>query len=125
MLTGRAPTDDMFKGSLTLPLFVEGAFPERLLDIIDPNMISSERETHSQVQLEGYSLENIHKHLVSTISVGLVCSQQSSCDRKSMSDVVVELQSIRASYKQGKTNTIFYWKEWKITWLNTYSGATN
>ncbi|KAJ1700952.1 hypothetical protein LUZ63_000731 [Rhynchospora breviuscula] len=110
-LTGRAPTDDMFKGSLTLPTFVEEAFPERLLDIIDPNMISSERDTHSNIELKGYSNENMYKHLVSTLAVGLMCSQQSPSDRKSMDSVAMELQSIRASYNQamqGKKKIIFH-----------------
>ena len=35
MFTGKAPTDAMFVDGLTLQGFVEIAFPEKLMDIVD------------------------------------------------------------------------------------------
>lgn len=39
MLTGKRPTDVLFKNGLTLQKFVGNSFPEKIRDILDPNII--------------------------------------------------------------------------------------
>lgn len=42
MFTGKAPTHDMFSDGLTLQKYAEMAYPELLIDIVDPLMLSVE-----------------------------------------------------------------------------------
>ena len=47
MFTGKRPTDNMFKDSLNLHDFVKANLPERVIDIVDPILLSEggDRET--------------------------------------------------------------------------------
>ncbi|PKH99132.1 hypothetical protein CRG98_049673, partial [Punica granatum] len=45
MFTGKRPTDNMFSDGLNLHLFAKAAFPERVLQIIDPLLL---QESHDE-----------------------------------------------------------------------------
>ena len=56
---GKRPTDNIFKDNLNLHDFVEGALPERVINIVDPiilwereDMETRTNDTHIQNQIE-------------------------------------------------------------------------
>ena len=54
MVTGRNPTDDMFRDSEDLDRFSEAALPNRILEIADPTIW-----THSRTYLQEAGFENV------------------------------------------------------------------
>ncbi|KAJ3697906.1 hypothetical protein LUZ61_001611 [Rhynchospora tenuis] len=91
MFTARNPTEYMFKDGLTLYNLVEMAFPERVMDIIDPNLIPVD-------VMESSVLNKMWECLVSIVKVGLTCSKQSPVERMSMEDVAIQLHKVREVY---------------------------
>ncbi|KAJ3708302.1 hypothetical protein LUZ61_012007 [Rhynchospora tenuis] len=91
MFTGRNPTACMFKDGLTLHNFVEMAYPERLMDIVDPNLITAD-------VMQSEAFNKTCECLVSIISVGLTCSKHSPVERMSMEHAAIQLHKIRDVY---------------------------
>ncbi|XP_059071885.1 putative leucine-rich repeat receptor-like serine/threonine-protein kinase At2g24130 [Cryptomeria japonica] len=86
MVTRRRPSDDMFVGDMSLHKWVRSAFPNRLAEIVDRELLSDVNE----------NMED-NKCLLSFIHVGLLCSSESSRERPSMSDVAKALVSLKPS----------------------------
>ncbi|KAJ4798734.1 Receptor kinase-like protein Xa21 [Rhynchospora pubera] len=91
MFTGRNPTECMFKDGLTLHNFVQMAYPERVMDIVDPNLFTVN-------VMESNAFNKMCECLVSVINVGLTCSKQSLLERMSMEHVAIQLHKIRDVY---------------------------
>ncbi|KAJ4748297.1 Receptor kinase-like protein Xa21 [Rhynchospora pubera] len=91
MFTGRNPTEYMFKDGLTLHNFVQMAYPERVMDIVDPNLFTVN-------VMESNAFNKMCECLVSVINVGLTCSKQSLLERMSMEHVAIQLHKIRDVY---------------------------
>ncbi|XP_078174600.1 uncharacterized protein LOC144568198 [Carex rostrata] len=90
IFTGVSPTDERIRDGLSLQKHVEMAFPDHVMDIVDPKLFS---ETDGEHNL--YAPENIYSCLVSVIKCGLLCSKESPKERISMKDVTKELNSAR------------------------------
>ncbi|XXG58678.1 hypothetical protein AAC387_Pa04g0929 [Persea americana] len=58
MLTGKRPSDDMFKNNLNLHQFAKMALPERVMEIIDHQLLSHENEVIRQTR----ALDYLHNH---------------------------------------------------------------
>ena len=91
LFTGRNPTEYMFKDGLTLHTFVRMAFPERVMDIVDPNLTPADA-------MDSNAVNKMRECLISIIKVGLTCSKQSPAERMSMEDVAIQLRKIRDLY---------------------------
>ncbi|KAJ4748299.1 Receptor kinase-like protein Xa21 [Rhynchospora pubera] len=91
MFTGRNPTEYMFKDGLTLHNFVEMAYPERLMDIADPKLITAD-------VMQSNAFNKTCECLASIISVGLTCSKHSFFERMSMEHAANQLHKIRDVY---------------------------
>lgn len=89
MFTGKAPTHDMFTDGLTLVNYAKMAYPARLMEIIDPLLLSVEAESD---QVSGV--------MSSVTRLALLCSKNKPNDRLSMRDVVAEIRTIKACYLQ-------------------------
>ena len=119
MFTGRRPTDEMFKDSFNLHNFVRMALPERLVQIVDPNLSTRdvdetaiEEDSHDNYDHmdpeaeEGKShIENLHqmnanmhKCLFSVFKIGLACSLESPQERMNMENVTRELHHIKNAF---------------------------
>ncbi|OIT29573.1 PREDICTED: probable LRR receptor-like serine/threonine-protein kinase At3g47570 [Nicotiana attenuata] len=85
MFTGKRPTDDMFTDDLDLHNFVLAAFPNRLLEILDPVLLESNEMKRDKIE----------ECVNSVLGVGLTCSAELARDRMNIADVVAELLSIR------------------------------
>lgn len=101
MLTGRRPTDDMFKEGLNLHGFVKMAFPDHVMDILHgalvKDIVGEERNTGDHAPLlrrGGYSMV-ILEALTSMLGIALCCSAELPQERLDMKDVADELSSIR------------------------------
>ena len=92
MLTGRRPTNDMFKDGINLHKFVKMAFPDNLREILDPRILPKEAE---DIRSEGCTGEKTWKCITSLIRVGLSCSNESPGERMEMRDVANVIRAHR------------------------------
>ncbi|KAI4327914.1 hypothetical protein L6164_020323 [Bauhinia variegata] len=100
MLTGRRPTDDMFKDGENLHSHVKTAYPDNLLQIVDPTIFHEELQqtaTSAEGDKENLFLmpPDVEKIFVSLFRIGLGCSVESPKERMSMVNVIKELNLIR------------------------------
>ncbi|XP_058109168.1 probable LRR receptor-like serine/threonine-protein kinase At3g47570 [Magnolia sinica] len=112
MFTGKRPTENMFKDGLSLREFVKMALPNRVLDIVDLQLLKQQKEEHKQEQEQGIEEEiafnhiNIHEDeresvlgcLVSVLGIGVACSAESPRERMQMKAVVNQMQVIRDNF---------------------------
>ncbi|KAG4150004.1 hypothetical protein ERO13_D05G368200v2, partial [Gossypium hirsutum] len=99
MFTGKRPTDERFKETLSLHNFVKSTLPERITEIIDPILLQQRvtRGTTANITRNRNILGN-GRHLqclISILKIGLICSSESPSERMDMNDVVTKLCSIR------------------------------
>ncbi|KAB2086289.1 hypothetical protein ES319_A04G019900v1, partial [Gossypium barbadense] len=99
MFTGKRPTDERFKESVSLHNFVKSTLPEQITEIIDPILLQQRvtRGTIANITPNRNILGN-GRHLqclISILKIGLICSSESPSERMDMSDVVTKLCSIR------------------------------
>lgn len=116
MLTGRRPTDDMFKDGLNLHNYAKMALPNQVMDIIDPYVFAGDEtavakeedndegdgiETKTDyVNSEAYprGREKMLICIVSMIEIALACSAESPSKRMDMNNVLNELHHIRGAF---------------------------
>ncbi|XP_002449858.2 receptor kinase-like protein Xa21 [Sorghum bicolor] len=98
LFTGKAPTNDMFADGLSLQGYVQAAFPDHLMDIVDPAIVAVE-ENHVFDVHSGTSngpQGQINSILVSVTGLALLCTKQAPTERISMRNAATELRKIRA-----------------------------
>ena len=83
MFTGKRPTEDMFSDGLSLHNLSKMAFPERVMEIVDSNLVGELDE------------DRMYHCLVSIARIGVACSEESASDRMDIKDVVIELNIIK------------------------------
>ncbi|KAH7658122.1 Non-specific serine/threonine protein kinase protein [Dioscorea alata] len=92
MFTSKRPTDDSLKEGIGLHMFVSMAFPDRLLDAVDPFLLyKANDEEAKEISVEEQNC------FVSVFRVGLCCSKESPKERMEMGDVTEELHAIKDS----------------------------
>jgi hypothetical protein len=77
----------MFTDGLTLLKYAKMAYPARLMEIVDPLLLSVEAE-----------LEQINAVMDPVIKLALSCSKNRPTERLCMRDVVDEIQTIKTCY---------------------------
>ena len=87
MLTGKRPTDAMFKDGSNIHAYVSSAFAEKIIEILDPSMFG---ELNMVICME--------KCIIPLVHVGLACSKEAPKDRMRMEDVAAELSKIKQIY---------------------------
>lgn len=86
MFTGRTPTDDMFKEGLSLHLFAEMAYPDKISEIIDPVLLQMQ-----PYEIDDEGLDNALACLASVIRIGILCSKDTPSGRMNMKTAAIEL----------------------------------
>ncbi|GKC52175.1 kinase-like domain-containing protein [Tanacetum coccineum] len=86
VMTGKRPTDDMFKDGLSLHKFACMAFPDHVIDVIDNDAIV--------LQSTEANAKKVEECLVATIKIGVSCSVDSPPERMKIEITVSELQRI-------------------------------
>ncbi|KAL1293529.1 probable LRR receptor-like serine/threonine-protein kinase At3g47570 [Arachis ipaensis] len=99
MLTGRRPTEEFFEDGDNLHNYVERAYPEKLLEIVDSTFLLKQLEK-PLAEKEG----NIVSCVFSLIKIGLACSVESPRERINMRDVIRELNVTRNAFLCGLVN---------------------
>ncbi|CAN6710084.1 unnamed protein product [Malus baccata var. baccata] len=89
MLTGKRPTDDMFKDGLNLHSFIMNAVPEHVKEICDPLLLQNEEKNG------GDRRQKFEECLISLARIGVACSAEMPRERKDMTNVVPELCLMR------------------------------
>ncbi|CAL5343314.1 unnamed protein product [Camellia sinensis] len=104
MFIGKRPTDNMFNDSLSLHNFVKMALPEQVASIVDPTLIqqreigegsSSTENTQNQSSTGNHKITEC---LISTLNIGIACSQELPRDRPTINHVVTKLLVIRNNF---------------------------
>ncbi|RDX97166.1 putative LRR receptor-like serine/threonine-protein kinase, partial [Mucuna pruriens] len=93
MLTGRRPTDEIFKDDQNLHNFV-----------LDPSLVPKEGEATIAEEISQNLTPIVEKCLVSLFKIGLACSMESPIERMNMVDVTREINKIKIAYLSGKIN---------------------
>ncbi|KAL5817157.1 hypothetical protein ACOSQ3_025535 [Xanthoceras sorbifolium] len=101
MFTGRRPTDSLFINGLTLHEFASMAFPERVMEIVDPSLLLEVRASNNRVDnfaRFGEGKVKIEECLVAVVRIGVLCSMKSPAERLDMTNVVAKLCSARENF---------------------------
>ncbi|KAL6142261.1 hypothetical protein ACLB2K_060544 [Fragaria x ananassa] len=112
MFTGRRPTNDVFKDDLSIHHFTAMAFPDHVMDIVDPSLlIERDEENDDDGRDQNHVQERPRRHqdpdlvkrrgeqcLVSVMHVGVLCSSISPTEWMFMDVIVNKLKAIRDSY---------------------------
>ena len=105
MLTGKRPTDEMFKDGLSLYKFVAGSFPEKICEILDPRIIipyngnRDEEEAGSSSNQENHQMAvGIMGCITALAKLGLLCAAETPKDRPAMQDVYADATAIKEAF---------------------------
>ncbi|XP_011046077.1 PREDICTED: probable LRR receptor-like serine/threonine-protein kinase At3g47570 [Populus euphratica] len=90
MITGKRPTDSMFRDGLELHSYVKMALPDRVDDVADPKLLT-------EVDL-GKGTDQIVECLISISKIGVFCSEKFPKERMDTSNVVAELNRTKANF---------------------------
>ncbi|GLJ28629.1 hypothetical protein SUGI_0564200 [Cryptomeria japonica] len=90
MVTRKRPSDYMFVGDMSLHKWVRSAFPNRLAEIVNNQLLKDVSENMEK-----------NKCLISFVRFGLLCSSESPRERPSMRDVANALESLKTSLMGG------------------------
>ncbi|KAL5568551.1 hypothetical protein UlMin_025126 [Ulmus minor] len=119
IFTARRPTDQMFDDSNNLHNFVKMALPDRLMEIVDPYLLSREvEETPSGGGINRNNVESRHEIvgsgnlnqldvqtrncLLSILQLGLACSRESPKERANVNDAAKELNLTKMIFLETK-----------------------
>ncbi|KAJ1256501.1 hypothetical protein BS78_K011700 [Paspalum vaginatum] len=92
----RRPTDDMFRDGLDIATYVAMNFPDRIIQIVDPELL--EERYDSLPQTSEPMKEKIMECLLSVLNVGLRCANPSPNERMDMREVAAMLHRIKESF---------------------------
>ena len=95
MLTGRRPTNKLFKDDLNIHNFVKLALPGRVMEIVDHSIFNEVGESDNMATSWSDWTSGHTECLILFFQIGLACSAESPIDRMDMSRVSLELLSIR------------------------------
>lgn len=91
LLTAKRPTDEIFGNDLSLHKYVDIAFPDKIDEILDPQM-QNEGEVVCNLRMQNY--------LIPLVEIGLMCSMESPKDRSGMQDVCAKIVAIHEAFIQ-------------------------
>ncbi|KAM0933477.1 putative protein kinase RLK-Pelle-LRR-XII-1 family [Dioscorea sansibarensis] len=103
MFTGKRPTDETFNDGLNLHKFVELAFPDRVMEIINQDLIVEDEgiKDGKDDSTASYTRNRLQRCLIKTIQTALSCSRESPINRNNMGNVVRELLETRDLFLGG------------------------
>ncbi|XP_030970907.1 putative receptor-like protein kinase At3g47110 [Quercus lobata] len=93
MITGKRPTDNMFDGGLNLHNYASIAWPNRVLEIVDPKLLNQNDEGIGNHNCTPTNRTN--ECLISMVKLGLACSMELPQERWDISKATSELQLVR------------------------------
>lgn len=105
IFTGKAPTDAMFVDGLTLQRYVEMALPEKLMDVADAVLLSTDEINARRPQLRRKGgREDIDNAIISVTRLALSCCKLAPAERITMRDAASEMHKIRGRHLTSLTS---------------------
>ncbi|PON86497.1 Tyrosine-protein kinase [Trema orientale] len=98
IFTGKRPTDGEFGDGENINMFVKMALPEKVAEIVDPNLVperEEEQASSSNRSVQAANRSKIHECLISVLRIGVMCSNESPKERMKINDVLKELLAIK------------------------------
>ncbi|KAF8711546.1 hypothetical protein HU200_028990 [Digitaria exilis] len=92
MLTARQPTDELFGDNLSLHKYVDLAFPDKICEILDPQLQNKEDGVLYNIHMQNY--------IMPLVEIGLMCSMESPKDRPGMQEVCAKIVAIQETFIQ-------------------------
>ncbi|WVZ54015.1 hypothetical protein U9M48_004885 [Paspalum notatum var. saurae] len=100
----KRPTDIMFKDGLSIVSFAETNFPDRVLEIVDPQML---QESDLGQNVPASVKEELVGHgLTSVLNIGLCCTKPTPSERIGMQEVAAKLHGIKDAYLRRAKETV-------------------
>ncbi|VAH25501.1 unnamed protein product [Triticum turgidum subsp. durum] len=90
MLTAMRPTGALCGNTLSLHKYVDLAFPERISEVLDPDMPFEEDPAAASLCMQ--------KYIIPLVSIGLMCTMESPKDRPGMHDVCAKIVAIKEAF---------------------------
>jgi hypothetical protein len=90
MVTGKNPTDDLFKDGLDLHNFVESSIPHDIGEIVEPSLTKYNKGEEAEQAMVG-----MQTCVLQLAKLGVKCSKISPKDRPTMEDVYAEITAIK------------------------------
>lgn len=100
MITGKRPTDPMFKDELSIINFVESNFPHQLSHVIDADILE---ECKNLSQAKEMSENPLYRCLVCLVELSLSCTRPLPSERMNMKLIASKMHAINESYLGWKT----------------------
>ena len=97
ILTGKRPTDEMFKDGLSLHSFCKMALPDRVMEIADSCLLILDEELNGQTNRSRGRVK-VSKCLISLVKIGVACSIEAPHERMGISEIVMELNAIKQAF---------------------------
>ncbi|KAK9749464.1 hypothetical protein RND81_02G127700 [Saponaria officinalis] len=96
LMTGKSPTNSMFKENCNLHMYAEAALPDQVLQIVDPSLEEDNlTEEADEKRWIHDALQRRIECIVTVISVGVSCSNHLPQNRMRIKDARSRLQSAR------------------------------
>jgi len=99
MMTGKRPTDPMFKDGVTIVDYVASKFPHEIVRIVDANL-GEECKDISQGKM--VSENPVQESLLSVLQLALSCTHPVPSERMNMKDIASKIHAINKSYVRRK-----------------------
>lgn len=96
MMTGRRPTDPIFKDGFSIVNFVGSNFPHEIFNVVDTHLIE-ECKDFPQAKKASSDL-SVHHCLVSVLQLALSCTNQIPSERINMKEAAGRIHEIQTSY---------------------------
>ncbi|KAK2634738.1 hypothetical protein Ddye_029530 [Dipteronia dyeriana] len=93
ILTGKRPTDEMFKDGLNLHSFCKMALPDRVMEIAESHLLILEELNDKTNKSRGKA--EVRECLISLVRIGVACSRETPNERMGISEIVQELNAIK------------------------------
>ncbi|CAO2148830.1 unnamed protein product [Urochloa humidicola] len=100
MLTGKRPTDELFNNGLSIQKYVGNAFPQKIREILDPNIIPNlgSGDVDNNLDHEMHPTVGILNCIMQLVKLGLSCSMPTPKDRPAILDVYAEVSTIKRTF---------------------------
>ncbi|KAH9604154.1 hypothetical protein KSS87_010494 [Heliosperma pusillum] len=96
LMTGKSPTDTMFKDDYNIHMYAQAALPDKVLQIVDPKLEQDNlKEDADDTTAAQDELQQRVECINSVITVGVSCSNHLPHDRMKITDAIIKLQSAR------------------------------
>ncbi|XP_058111211.1 probable LRR receptor-like serine/threonine-protein kinase At3g47570 [Magnolia sinica] len=87
MITGKGPTDDMFKDNVSIHHFAKLALPERVMEIVDPQLLIEEAKVTQGSENHINARNIMHDCLISMVKIDVLCSMESPRELHAIKDL--------------------------------------